>query len=110
MIMNDKMSRKEMTKAYKAREVVGGVYAITNTQTGEKLIESSLNLQGSKNRFEFSKNTGSCIYKKIQADWDRYGADAFAFEVLEELAKTNIQTDEQFAEDVETLKELWLSK
>ena len=99
-----------MTKAYKAREVIGGVYAITNTQTGEKLIESSLNLQGSRNRFDFSQNTGSCIYKKIQADWDRYGADAFAFEVLEELVKSDTQTDEQFAEDVETLKELWLSK
>ncbi len=104
------MSRKEMTKAYKTREVVGGVYAITNTQTGERLIESTCNMQGNKNRFEFARSTGSCIYKKIQKDWDRYGAKAYAFEVLEELTKRDNQTDEQFAEDVETLKEIWESK
>ena len=39
-----------------------------------------------------------------------YGAASFSFAVLEELQKNETQTDREFAEDVQTLFELWQEK
>ena len=43
--------------------------------------------RGSRNRFEFSKATGSCAYRQLQADYEKYGPDVFSFKVLEEHRK-----------------------
>ena len=97
-------------EAYKERKVIGGIYAIVNSQNGRMLLLSTCDMQGSKNRFEFAKRTGSCINLKLQNDWQEYGNTAFDFTVLEELSKKETQTDKEFEDDVETLQELWTEK
>lgn len=104
------ISKKELQAQYKEREVIGGVYAIKNTENGKILIDSAVNLQGIKNRFEFSQKTGSCVDMKLQKDWAEYGSAAFSFEVLEELKKGETQNDKEFKADVNMLKEMWLEK
>lgn len=106
----DKQNKKELAAAYKERKVVGGVYGIVNSENGKMLLLSTCDMQGSRNRFEFSKNTGSCINLKLRADWQKYGNTAFDFTVLEELTKKESQTDKEFAEDIDTLQELWGEK
>ena len=103
-------NKKMIQDAYKERIVTGGVYAIKNTTNDKNLLLSTNDLQGSKNRFDFSKKTGSCVNLKLQADWDEFGADAFIFDTLDILEKTVAQTQKEFSDDLKLLLEIWLGK
>jgi hypothetical protein len=102
--------RKELKAQYKERKVIGGVFVIRNTETGKPFLDATTDLQGSKNRFAFARQTGNCTDLKLQGDWAKHGASAFALEVLEELVKTETQTDAEFAADVKCLKAMWAEK
>ena len=106
--MDDK--RKELQSQYKEREIVGGVYLVRNKLSNKLLLDAAADIQASKNRFEFSQKTGSCVYVKLQKDWLELGSSQFAFEVLEELKKSDTQTLAEFKADVELLKEMWREK
>ena len=106
----DGASRKELTRQYKDREVVGGIYAIRNTVNGKMFLGAATNIQSSINRFDFAMNTGSCIDPRLQKDWTAQNGKGFTFEVLEELKKGETQTDSQFSADINLLKEMWLEK
>jgi hypothetical protein len=108
--MKDNVSRRELTQQYKERKVLGGVYIIRNTVNNKLLINTTSDLQGSKNRFEFAQKTGSCIDLKLQKDWDIQKGAGFVFEVLEELEKGSTQTEPEFKADIKLLKEIWLEK
>jgi len=109
-VKDNKYSRKESLERYKEREVTGGLYAIRNTANNKLLLGVSADLRGSGNRFEFSRQTGSCVEIKLQSDWDKYGGAGFVFEVLEELKRGDTQTTKEFKEDLDLLKALWLEK
>ena len=103
-------SKKEMVTEYKERKVIGGICAIKNTANGKMLLAAVNDLQAYKNRFGFSQSMGGCLHIKLQQDWEEFGADAFAFEILEELVKKETQTTKEFSEDIKILKEIWLEK
>jgi hypothetical protein len=103
-------NRKEIIRAYKGIKQVGGVYIIRNTVTGKEYLDSAVNIESSRNRFEFSKSTNSCVYKWLERDWAEYGKDAFVFEVLETLERGDDQAAAQFKEDIQTLQEIWEEK
>ncbi len=102
--------RKELKKAYLEREVIGGVFAVRNTANGKRLLLPSTDLQSNKNQFAFCRSTNCCFKFQLQEDWNAFGADAFVFEVLEELEKKNTQSQQEFKEDVQTLEALWREK
>jgi hypothetical protein len=102
-----KTPRKELKRQYAQRKIVGGVYLLKNTRSGKTLLEASTDLRGSKNRFDFSQKTGSCVDMRLQKDWKALDADSFVFEVLEEYEKRDSQTMEEFQSDISVLKKLW---
>ena len=106
----DKQSKKEMAAAYKEKKKIGGIYAVRNSVTGRALLGSAPDMEGFRNRFSFSQATDACVQPKLDDDWKAYGAAAFVLEVLETLEKEEEQTDREFADDLKTLKELWLEK
>ena len=108
--MNNSKSKKELQAQYREREIIGGVCAIRNTQNNKILLEATVNLHSSKNRFEFSQKTGSCVYLKLQNDWNEQGGDTFVFEILEELKKSDTQSERDFKADVDLLLEIWRDK
>ena len=99
-------SRKEINDEYKARKLYGGVYTITNTVNGKYLIGYAANLTSIQNRFQFAIATGSTVHPKLQTDWEKYGAQAFTFRVLEELEQKPDQSQAEFMEDLKTLEQL----
>ena len=109
-ILKDSKTKKELQAQYKERRIIGGVYVIKNTHNNKLLLETSTDLQGSKNRFEFAKKTGSCIHMKLQTDWTEQGSSEFIYEVLEELEKGEEQSSAEFKADIDLLKEMWLEK
>jgi hypothetical protein len=103
-------NRKQLLEAYKERKIVGGICTIKNTANGKMFLAAVTDLQGYKNRYEFSQATGGCVDLRIQKDWDKFGREVFVFEVLEELEKSETQTSKEFSDDIKTLKEIWLEK
>lgn len=108
--MKDKKSKRALRAQYEERTVTGGVFVIRNTQSGQILLESTTDLKGSRNRFDFARKTGAGVNLKLQRDWTHLGGDQFEFEVLETLDKSETQTGEAFAEDLDVLKEFWKEK
>jgi hypothetical protein len=88
--------RKEITNAYKNRKLCGGVYIITNTANGKYLIDHVANLQSAQNHFQFAVTTGSTVHPKLQKDWKELGAQAFTFEIREELEQKPEQSQTAF--------------
>ena len=99
--------RKEITGEYKRRKLSGGVYTITNTQSGKYILGYAANLQGVRNRFQFSVMTGATVHPKLQKDWAELGAQAFRLDILEELEQKPEQSQTEFLEDLEMLAQLW---
>ncbi|GCE21591.1 GIY-YIG nuclease family protein [Dictyobacter kobayashii] len=99
--------RKEIQQAYKERKIVGGVYTITNKQTGQYLIAHTANLRSAQNHFQFAVATGSTVHPRLQKDWNELGAQAFTFKILEEVEQKPDQSSAAFMDDLRTLEELW---
>ncbi|NMC56796.1 MAG: GIY-YIG nuclease family protein [Eubacteriaceae bacterium] len=102
--------KKKIISQYKQRLEVGGVIAVKNNATGKVLLVATCDVDGYKNRFEFSKKMGSAVTLKLAQDWKLYGSNAFSLEVLETIKKGENQTPKEFDEDVKLLKELWQEK
>lgn len=98
--------RKEITNAYKARRLYGGVYTITNTLNKKYFIGSTMNLKSVQNHFQFAIMTGSTVHPKLKKDWEMSGAQAFTLEILEELEQKGDQSQSEFMDDLKILEQL----
>lgn len=99
--------RREISKEYKERRRVGGVYTITNTQNGKYLIGHVADLASIRNRFEFAVTTGSTVDPRLRNDWAAFGPAAFILDIREELEQKADQTPAEFQDDLKTLEQLW---
>ncbi len=99
----DKQDRKKITEAYKARRAIGGVFAVKNSANGKSLVQYTTDIQGSRNRFEFSQATGGCAFKPLQEDYKKFDNKVFSLEVLEQLEQKEGQSDESFTDDIKAL-------
>jgi isocitrate dehydrogenase len=99
----DKQDRKKIIDSYKARRAVGGVFAVINSANGKRFVSAATDLQGSKNRFEFSQATGGCAWKPMENDFKTFGKDVFSFEILEQLTQKEGQSDSDFKNDIDEL-------
>ena len=98
--------RKALSKDYKERKLVGGVYLIRNTQSGKYLIGHAVDLASVRNRFQFAVATGSAVDPRVRADWAAFGAQAFTLDILEELEQGPDQTRAQLETDLVALEQL----
>ncbi len=102
--------RKTLVNEYKQREIVGGIYRVTNTCNGMYLLDYTTNLQSKQNSFNFTASSGSCFDYRLKEDWVTFGGKAFIFEILEALEKKKEQTQDAFINDLKMLKQLWSEK
>ena len=106
----DNQKRKELMDAYKNRTIIGGVYCIECGGNNRKWLRSTVDMQGSKNRFLSSVKLKGCLEPSMNREWKEYGSESFSFTCLEELKKGETQSDKEFADDVKALYEMWLEK
>jgi len=76
---------KELKEEYKQLMFKMGVYQIRNLVNNKVFIGSSKDLTAAWNAQQFQLNLGSHRNKTLQEDWNRFGADKFIYEILEEL-------------------------
>lgn len=100
-------TRKELNREYVERLKPAGIYQVRNTANGKMLLGSSLNLEGPLNRHGFMLKIGSHTNKALQTDWNELGAEAFTFEILEEV---KVKQDPNFnlQDELTLLEMIWL--
>jgi hypothetical protein len=102
-------SRQELKRDYLERVKPAGVFQVKNTITGKVLLGSSLNLEGALNGHRFSLTIGSHRNTRLQLDWNSYGADAFAFEVLE-VVKMSDSPYFNLNDELTLLEQIWIEQ
>jgi len=105
--MSDK--KKERIREYKLNHPPMGVYQIRNIVNGKVLVGASLNLPGIFNRHKFALKMGNHSSVALQAEWNEFGAENFAFEILDELTPRE-DPSYDYREDLGLLEEMWLEK
>lgn len=105
----DKNTRSEIKLEYKQTARAVGVYQIRNTANGRFFVGSSKNLDGVFNRHKFELSHGGHRNKELQREWNEYGHENFAFEVLERLDPDG-DAPRDYTEELEILEEAWLEK
>ncbi|MFN0118946.1 MAG: GIY-YIG nuclease family protein [Blastocatellia bacterium] len=101
--------RKKLKGEYKQTPRRMGVYQVRNLGNDKVLIGVSLNLQGMLNRQQFQLRAGGHPNRELQNDWNRQGADAFMFEILDEITPRD-EPGYDPRPDLIFLEDLWLEK
>lgn len=103
------IDRKALSRQYRETPRPMGLFAVRNVAEDVLFVGASADLPGMLNRQRFQLEMGSHPDKALQSDWDRLGADAFAFEVLDEI-EPSAEAGGDPRDDLGTLKEMWLAK
>jgi hypothetical protein len=106
---NKAKSRKELNRAYAERVKPAGVFQVKNLKNGKVLLGSSLNLEGSLNKHRFTLKIGSHTNQALQADWNEFGPEQFAFEILEEVVRKD-DPNFDLKDELSLLEMIWLEK
>lgn len=101
----DTDKKRQLKEEYREKEVIGGVYCIKCSGNQRSWIKSTRDMEGSRNRYNFSMNIDSAPEPTMRSEWDKYGKESFSFEVLEEIKKGKDRTDKEFRDDVKALYE-----
>ena len=102
-------TRKELNREYQERPKPAGVFQVKNTVNGKVLLGSSLNLDGALNGHKFMLKVGSHRNKELLADWNKYGADKFVFEILEDV-RVRDEPNFNLGDELTLLEMIWLEK
>jgi hypothetical protein len=103
------MDKKALKREYKETTRPMGVYQIRNTVDGKVLIGTSTDLPSILNRHRAQLGFGSHRNRTLQADWNRFGAEAFEIGILDTLSPSE-QPGYDPADDLAALEGLWLEK
>jgi hypothetical protein len=108
----DRARRKELTAEYRRTRPPAGVYLIRCAGSGRALLGASPNLDGTRNKVEFARSTNlpGALDGRLRADFERFGGDAFSFEVLDLLEASPDATEADFRADLDALLQLWREK
>ena len=106
--MADKAQRKTLIEHYKQTPPAAGVYRIVNTRTGKALLGATTNLANIRNKLDFATSTRTygVLDRRLRADIEQFGIEAFDLEIVETLTVTPEMTAAKVREELETLEAL----
>lgn len=103
------IDKNEIKRQYKETVQPMGIYQMRNLSNGKIFVGSSKNLRAKQNSFQFQDKLGAHESSEFLEDYNKYGRDNFAFEILDYLdPKEGPNYD--YTKDLETLLELWIEK
>lgn len=103
------MDRRDLIRKYKETPRPAGIYRVRNTTNGRSVVGASPDLPGMLNRIRFQLAHGSHPDSDLQHDWRAFGADAFIFEILDQLAPSR-DPGHDLTEDLQVLLGMWIEK
>lgn len=101
--------RKRLKKEYRQGARQAGVFQIRNAANEKVFVAAALDLPGVMNRHRFELAAGGHKNRRLQAEWDEFGGDRFAFEVLDSLVPREGPDSDPRAE-LTVLEDLWLER
>ena len=101
------IDKKEIKRIYKESVQPMGIFRIKNRENGRTYIGSTLNLPAKKNSIFFQLDMKSHMNEALQEDYNTFGKDAFAFEVIDTL-EPKPQPGVDYREELETLLQFWI--
>jgi DNA-binding CsgD family transcriptional regulator len=104
----DKVGKKELINSYKHQEIEMGIIQISNGVTGYSYVDICTNLYKPFEGIKFQLNFGRFKVKGLQEDWNKYGEEAFTFEVVEKLKPNEGTTDKKKMDDLKELLRIWI--
>lgn len=110
MSTQSKERRQQLKQMYKEMKPPMGAFMIKNIQNGKAFMDVSKDLKSSFNRHSFQLKAGAHPVKELQKDWNQFGQQAFVFEVLEQLDYDEKIEKDDYSEELEIMKVLWLEK
>lgn len=101
--------RTELKRAYAQLRPQAGIYQLRNRANGRIYVNSSQNLEGTRNSRLFQLKMGKAIFSRaLQEDLGTYGADNFEFSVLAVLEQP--EADETVEQTLAALLLHWQEK
>ena len=101
--------KKELKEQYKLTHTPMGIYQIRNLANDKVFVGVAFNMPGILTSNKLQLSSGNHPNKKLQAEWNEFGSESFAFEVLDELTATE-GAGYDYRADLAFLEELWLEK
>lgn len=83
--MAEPFDRRAARQAWKARRVRPGIYAVRHRATGRAWAGAANDLDATRNGLWHTLEDGRHLDRDLQAEWNRWGAEAFEYVVLEVL-------------------------
>jgi hypothetical protein len=97
--------KKQLKQDYQQRVPSIGVFQIRNTNNEKILLVAGKDLRALINRHRFQRHPN----KALQEDWQRFGENTFAFEIIEEVTPpAGLSFD--MRRELETMENLWLAE
>jgi hypothetical protein len=110
MNKQSKEKRQQLKQMYKEMKPTMGAFMIKNTQNSKAFMDVSKDLKSSFNRHCFQLKAGAHPVKELQKEWNQFGQQAFVFEVLEQLEYDEKIEKDDYSEELEIMKMIWLEK
>jgi hypothetical protein len=104
-----KVDKKQLKKDYQQTPRAAGVFLIRNNLNDRVFLAAGVDLHGLINRHRFQLTRGSHPNKQLQAEWNEFGSNNFAFEIVDELSP-NAGVEVNYKTEVAFLEDLWLDK
>ena len=79
-------NKKRLKKEYKQNPGPMGVFLIRNMVNDKVLVGVGLDLAGIINRHKFQLTNGTHQNTRLQTEWDEFGSNNFAFEILDQFS------------------------
>ena len=87
-----------------------GILQIKCLPKNKSCLIAAANIQGKINSLKFQLKNKAFVNKKLQADWNELGEEAFSIEILDELEYEKDGNKTSYSEDLKELLSLWKEK
>jgi len=104
------IDRKALIREYKDTPRPMGIFRVHNKVDDRSLVGASKDVPAMLNRQRAQLKFGAHKNRALQSDWNRLGADAFEFEVLDTLAPADPPAARDPADELAVLEQLWLER
>ena len=102
-------NKRRLKQQYKQNPRPMGVFLIRNTVNDKVLVGVGLDLAGIINRHKFRLTMGIHQKLRLQTEWNEFGSNRFAFEIVDQLPARE-DPDFDYREELAFMEKLWLEK
>ena len=101
--------KKQLKKAYRQNPPPMGVFLLRSMVNDKVFVGVGQDLNGIINRHRFQLTNNIHPNTRLQSEWNEFGSNNFAFEILEQLNPQDAPHLD-YREELAALEQLWLEK